>query len=58
MITHILKNKCMLNIREDVSYKLVKIKNAQVDKNQMTPVQLIDFISVMVDNKRENPDDF
>lgn len=54
MIQHMLKNEIMLNIREDVSYKLVKIKGSQVNHNQQTVVQLIDFISVLVNNKRED----
>ena len=33
MITHILETNCKLNLREDVSYKLIAIKGAQVDKN-------------------------
>jgi hypothetical protein len=57
MITHILETGCKLYIREDISYKLISIKGAQVDKNQMTPVRLIDFISVMVLNKREDNND-
>jgi len=58
MITHLLNIRVNLYLTEDVSYKLVAIKNEQVDKNQMTPVQLIDFLSVMVLNKRTDPDDF
>jgi hypothetical protein len=54
MITHILATECMLQIREDISYKLISIKGAQVDKNQQTPVRLIDFVSTMVLNKRED----
>ena len=54
MITHILETNCMLQIREDISYKLVSIKHAQVDKNQQTTIKLIDFISVLVLNKRED----
>ena len=57
MITHMLETNCMLNLREDISYKLISIKGAQVDKNQMTPVRLLDFISVMVLNKREDNTD-
>jgi len=34
MIHHMLKHEIMLHIREDVSYKLVKIKSAQVNFNQ------------------------
>jgi hypothetical protein len=52
MISHMLKNEIMLHISEDVSYKLVKIKGAQVNFNQQTIVQLVDFISVLVINKR------
>lgn len=54
MIQHMLKNEITLHIREDVSYKLVKIKGAQVNQNQQTVVQLIDFISVLVNNKRND----
>jgi len=53
MVHHMLKHEIMLHIREDVSYKLVKIKGAQVNHNQQTIVQLVDFISVLVSNKRE-----
>ena len=49
-----LKNQIMLSVSQDVSYKLVKIKGAQVNHNQMTPVRLIDFISVLVLNKRND----
>ena len=38
MIEHMFKNEIMLHIRENVSYKLVKIKGAQVNHNQQTPV--------------------
>ena len=58
MIDHLLSNHVMHLIEEDVSYKLVAIKHAQVDKNQMTPLKLIDFVSVMVLNKRKDKDDF
>ena len=54
MIQHMLKHDIMLNVREDVSYKLVKIKGAQVNHNQQTVVQLVDFVSVLVTNKRED----
>lgn len=57
MITHILKRNCMLLIQDDASYKLVQIKNAQVDRKQMTPVKLLDFISVLVENKKDDPYD-
>ena len=52
MIKHMLKHEIMLNIREDVGYRLVKIKGAQVNHYQQTVVQLVDFISVLVTNKR------
>jgi len=32
----------------------VAIKHAQVDAKQQTPVQLVDFTSVMVEHKRVN----
>ena len=54
MIQHMVKNEIMLHIVADISYKLVKIKGAQVNHNQHTPVQLVDFISVLVMNKRED----
>ena len=54
MIQHMLKREIMLHIREDVSYKLVKIKDGQVNANQQTIVKLVDFISVLVTNKRED----
>ena len=34
MIQHMLKQETMLNINEDISYRLVKIKGAQVNQNQ------------------------
>lgn len=52
MIEHMLQHEIMLHIKENVSYKLVKIKGAQVNHNQQTPVQLVDFISVLVTHKR------
>ena len=51
-----IKNEIMLHITSDISYKLVKIKGAQVNHNQHTPVQLVDFISVLVNNKRDGDD--
>ena len=48
-----IKNEIMLHIVSDISYKLVKIKGAQVNHNQHTPVQLVDFLSVLVSNKRD-----
>jgi len=58
IISHLLENMVMHKITEDISYKLVSIKKAQVDKNQMTTLKLIDFISVMVQNKRQDQDDY
>lgn len=52
IIEYMLKISVSLQIEEDLSYKLVAIKHAQVDAKQQTPVQLVDFISVMVLNKR------
>lgn len=57
MIHHMLFKEIMLKIGEDVSYKLVKIKGAQVNFNQQTIVQLVDFISVLVTFKRKDPFD-
>ena len=54
LITRILKHGCHLHVQEDISYKLIQIKHQQVDKNQHTPVQLLDFLSVMISNKRED----
>lgn len=36
MITHILDTNCNLQLKEDISYRLITIKGAQVDKNQQT----------------------
>mmetsp|Transcript_12327 Transcript_12327/g.19122 ORF Transcript_12327/g.19122 Transcript_12327/m.19122 type:complete len:173 (+) Transcript_12327:162-680(+) len=41
-----------LLLDDDISYKLVSIKDVQVDKNQMCPLKLSDFVSVLVMNKR------
>jgi hypothetical protein len=54
MITHILELGCKLHIKENIGYKLISIKGAQVDKNQHSPVTLLDFLSVMIENKRED----
>lgn len=55
MIELMLKLNVSLEVRDDVSYKLVAIKRAQVDAKQQTPVQLVDFVSVMVAHKRTVP---
>lgn len=52
----LLKIQCKLLIQEDVSYKLVMIKKGQVNTNQQTQLSLVDFISVMVMNKRASQD--
>lgn len=54
MILHMIRNEIMLHIVSDTSYKLVKIKGAQVNHNQHTPVKLVDFLSVILNNKRDN----
>lgn len=54
MIHHMLAHEIMLMIEEDVSYKLVLIKGAQVNYSQQTVVQLVDFISVLVTCKRKD----
>ena len=43
-----------LLLDHDISYKLVSIKDVQVDKNQMCPLKLADFVSVLVNNKRKD----
>jgi hypothetical protein len=57
MITLIMENESKLLIQDDDSYELVLIKRTQVDKNQMTIIKLIDFVSVLVANKREDEHD-
>ena len=52
VINMMLANKVMLHITEDASYKMVKIKDGQVDQNQQTMVTLVDFLSVLVQQKR------
>lgn len=54
MIKHLLSTDCQLLIQDDASFKLVGVKHAQVDKNLMTPIRMLDFISVLVENKRVN----
>ena len=54
LISKVLDLKCNLEIRDDIGYTLVPIKGTQVNVNQQTPVQLIDFVSVLVENKRED----
>ena len=54
MIKHLLSTDCLLLIQDDSSFKLVGVKHAQVDKNLMTPIRMLDFISVLVENKRIN----
>jgi hypothetical protein len=52
IIEHMLINKVNLKIEENISYTLVAIKHQQVDAKQQTPVQLVDFISLMIAHKR------
>lgn len=56
IIDLLLKIQCKLLIQEDASYKLVMIKKGQVNTHQQTTLRLVDFISVMVTNKRPNQD--
>jgi len=51
-IEHLLQMDTKLLLDDDISYKLVSIKDVQVDKNQMCPLKLSDFVSVLVMNKR------
>jgi hypothetical protein len=53
IITHVLKRNCKLYLDDDISYKLIAIKEQQVDNKQHSPVMLTDFLSVMVMSKRE-----
>ena len=57
MITFILELGCKLHVDSDISYKLISIKEQQVDKNQHTTVEMLDFVSVMIGNKREDNND-
>ena len=40
-----------------MQYRLVEIKKAQVDRNQMTVVRLSDFVSILLRYKRIDNDD-
>jgi len=53
-IEHLLKLETKLLLEDDISYKLVSIKDVQVDKNQMCPLKLSDFVSAMVSSKRKD----
>ena len=53
-IKHLLENHTKIHLDCDISYKLVAIKDVQVDKNQMCPMKLTDFVSVLLMNKRED----
>jgi len=53
-IQHLLQIQSKLLLDHDISYKLVSIKDVQVDKNQMCPLKLADFVSVLVLNKRKD----
>ena len=52
MIKHLLTSHHKFHITTDIDYRLVAIKREQVDKNQMTVVTFLDFMSVMIENKR------
>ena len=52
MIKHLLISHHKFHITTDIDYRLVAIKREQVDKNQMTVVTFLDFMSVMIENKR------
>ena len=54
MMVHLMRTMCKLHLTNDQGYKLIAIKHQQVDKNQMTPIMFLDFLSVMIDNKRTN----
>ena len=47
-----LKLKVQLAIREDIGYKLIMIKQAKVDSQHHTAVQLVDFVSVIIQNRK------
>jgi len=54
VINLVLDKEVNLHIQEDEGYKIVDFKGGQVNSNQQTVVRLVDFISVMVSNKRED----
>lgn len=52
IIQEVLKLKCSFHLTSDWDYKMISIKGGQVDKNQHTQIELLDFVSVMIENKR------
>lgn len=52
MIQHMLDIGVNLEVKDDIDYKLVQIKQAKVDHNLHTTVKLVDFLSVILQNKR------
>ena len=58
MITFILEMECKLLIDTDIAYKQISIKNQQLDFNQHSTVELLDFVSVLITNKRVDDDQF
>ena len=57
MITFILELDCKLHIDSDIAYKQIAIKHQQVDFNQHSTVELLDFVSVLITNKRIDCDE-
>lgn len=52
LIQFILKQECKLTVTQDDSFKLISIKKSQMDHNSLTNIRLIDFLSVIIMNKR------
>ena len=48
MIEEILRRGTMLEIQDDISYRLVSIKKSKVDEKLHTVIQLVDFLSVII----------
>ena len=52
LIQFILEQECKLTVTQDDSFKLISIKKSQMDHNSLTNIRLIDFLSVIIMNKR------
>lgn len=52
VINHLLRSNVKTKLIEDEGYYLVQIKETQVNMSQLTPLMLLDFISVMLQFKR------
>ena len=52
LIQFILEKECKLTVTQDDSFKLISIKKSQMDHNSLTNIRLIDFLSVIIMNKR------